>query len=163
MTECVPQELLPIIPPSVQWLWVDGSGPKVRPCCLGRVAQVVEHAARLHAREACGPGRARASRCRYFEKSMTTATLQHWPARLVPPPRDEDRRAVIAADATVADHVVDRARDHHADRELAVVRAVGGIERAAAGVEADLALDRRASSAASARRSISPTAAMFRL
>src|SRR5438094_216489 len=24
---------------------------------------------------------------RYFEKSSTTATLQHWPARLVPPPR----------------------------------------------------------------------------
>ena len=28
------------------------------------------------------------TRCMYFEKSMTTATLQHCPARLVPPPRD---------------------------------------------------------------------------
>jgi hypothetical protein len=26
--------------------------------------------------------------CRYFDQSTTTATLQHWPARLVPPPRD---------------------------------------------------------------------------
>ena len=26
ITECTPQELLPIIPPSVQWLWVDGIG-----------------------------------------------------------------------------------------------------------------------------------------
>ncbi len=24
----------------------------------------------------------------YLVKSMTTATLQHWPRRLVPPPRD---------------------------------------------------------------------------
>lgn len=30
-TECVPHELLPIMPPSVQRLWVEGSGPKVRP------------------------------------------------------------------------------------------------------------------------------------
>ena len=28
-SECVPQELLPIIPPSVHRLWVDGSGPNV--------------------------------------------------------------------------------------------------------------------------------------
>ena len=27
MIECTPQELLPIMPPKVQWLWVAGSGP----------------------------------------------------------------------------------------------------------------------------------------
>ncbi len=29
---CIPQELLPSIPPIVQWSWVAGSGPTVSPC-----------------------------------------------------------------------------------------------------------------------------------
>ncbi len=45
------------------------------------------------------------------------------------------------ADSDRLDHVVDVPRDHDADRHLAVVRAVGGVEGAAAGVESDLAAD----------------------
>ena len=30
ITECTPQELLPIMPPSVLWVCVEGSGAKVR-------------------------------------------------------------------------------------------------------------------------------------
>ena len=48
----MPQELLPIMPPSVQRLCVDGSGPNVELMRSARVAQRVEHDARLHAREA---------------------------------------------------------------------------------------------------------------
>ena len=130
-----------------------GSGPKVRPCALRRVAQVVEHDARLDARELRAPDRSPAMRCRYFDMSSTTATLQHWPARLVPPPRGRDRRADAGGrSATAGDHVVAIARDDDADRHLAVVRGVGRVERAGAGVEAHLAARRaRRSSSASAR------------
>ena len=38
----------------------------------------------------------------YFEKSMTTATLQHWPARLVPPPRERIGAPCAGRRATVA-------------------------------------------------------------
>ena len=86
MIECTPQELLPIMPPSVQQPCVAGSGPNVRPWPSA--------AARSASRTTPGSTRAvRASgsistmRARYFEQSSTTATLQHWPARLVPPPR----------------------------------------------------------------------------
>ena len=54
---------------------------------LGRAAQEIEHAARLHPRPLVVRGRVRGCLRMYFEKSRTTATLQHWPARLVPPPR----------------------------------------------------------------------------
>ena len=40
------------MPPSVLWSCVAGSGPKVRPCFVGLVAQVVEDAARLDAGDA---------------------------------------------------------------------------------------------------------------
>src|SRR5207302_354519 len=54
----------------------------------------------------------------------------------------EDRRPVLAADRDGLDDVVGRLRDHDPDRELPVVRAAGRVERAVAGTEADLALDR---------------------
>ena len=54
----------------------------------------------------------------------------------------EDRRAVLAGDRDRGDHVVDAPRDHDADRQLAVVGARRGVERAVAGAEADLAVDR---------------------
>ena len=78
----------------------------------------------------------------YFVKSKTTATLQHWPARLVPAPRGSTGAPNWRQAATRRDDVVGVARDDEADRNLAVVGGVGGVERAAAGVEADLAADR---------------------
>ena len=47
-------------------------------------------------------------RFRYFEKSMTTATLAIWPARLVPPPRERigascSRQAAIVASTSSTD------------------------------------------------------------
>src|SRR5207247_5138473 len=53
-------------------------------------------------------------------------------------------RAVPAADGHGLDDLVDRARDHYADRDLAVVGGVRGVEGAAAVVEAHLARDARA-------------------
>src|SRR5581483_480190 len=51
----------------------------------------------------------------------------------------EHGRAEAPADGHGRDHVVRVARDDDADRHLAVVRPVGGVECAAPGVEADLA------------------------
>jgi hypothetical protein len=82
-----PHELLPIMPPSVQLSWVAGSGPYSRPygasCRLrtsstmpGSTTQVLASASTLISRSQC------------LDQSITTAVLQHSPARLVPPPRD---------------------------------------------------------------------------
>jgi len=85
-TEWVPQELFPIIPPSVAWSWVAGSGPNVSWC--GSAASLSS--------SQITPGWTRACRRRgssattafmYFEKSKTTAWLTVWPARPVPQPR----------------------------------------------------------------------------
>ena len=125
---------------------------------VGREGQVVLLGRRRAGRRAptpgCDPrelarrGRSRGRWFRYFEQSITTATLQHWPARLVPPPRERIGAPCARQTATVAIDVVDVARDDDADRHLAVVRAVGRVERAAAGVEAHLAADGRGQRAA---------------
>ena len=52
MIECVPHELLPIIPPSVQRLCVAGSGPKVSSCS----------SAASRSRSSTSPGCTRANR-----------------------------------------------------------------------------------------------------
>ena len=46
-SECVPQELLPNMPPRVQWRCVDGSGPNVKPCSMAAPRRVVKDAAGL--------------------------------------------------------------------------------------------------------------------
>src|SRR2546427_587931 len=84
--ERAPQELFPIIPPSVARLLVAVSGPSRSPC--GRAARL---------RSSCTtPGCARAHlapasrswiRFMYFEQSRMMARPIDCPARLVPPPR----------------------------------------------------------------------------
>ena len=75
----------------------------------------------------------------YFEKSSTTATLQHCPASEVPAAAAEHGRAVLAADGDGGDYIVGIFGEDNADRDLAVVGTVGGVEGAAAVVEANLA------------------------
>jgi hypothetical protein len=86
MIECVPQELLPIMPPSVQRLWVAGSGPNVS----------WWRSAAVRSQSSTRPGCTRANRrsgssstisCMYLEKSNITVSLTVWPARPVPQPR----------------------------------------------------------------------------
>ena len=85
-TECEPHELLPIIPPSVQRLCVEGSGPKRRPC----------GAAASWRRSSTSPGWTTAvpasgsrdsSRFMCRVKSRTTPVPVACPAIEVPPPR----------------------------------------------------------------------------
>src|SRR6266516_2172617 len=82
-----PHELFPIIPPIVQLTCVDGFGPTISPC----------RAAASLTRSSTAPGSSTAVFAsgssdsillQYLVQSMTTASLQHCPARLVPPPRD---------------------------------------------------------------------------
>ena len=83
-----PHELLPIIPPSVQWLCVAGRGPYSSPVSARLVIEVVEHDARLDDAACDDPSSTDTSVLQYFDQSMTTAVFVHSPARLVPPPRD---------------------------------------------------------------------------
>ncbi len=85
-TECEPHELLPIIPPSVQRLWVEGSGPKRSPC----------GAAAPWRRSRTTPGWTTAVRVcgsrdtirfMWRVKSRTTPVPVACPAMEVPPPR----------------------------------------------------------------------------
>ena len=77
----------------------------------------------------------------YLEKSSTIAALQAWPASAVPPPRDKNRKAVLARQPERAHHVALVARNHDPQRDLPVDRGVGGIERERGVVGAHLAVD----------------------
>ena len=48
---------------------------------------------------------------------------------------------MVAAESDGSEHVFFIARDDYADWDLAIVRAIGGVEGAAAGVEADLSAE----------------------
>ncbi len=67
--------------------------------------------------------------------------LVHWPARLVPPPRESTGAPVVAADRDGVYCGVDGSGDDHADGDLAEVRGVGRVGGPGAGVEAHLAVD----------------------
>ena len=54
---------------------------------------------------------------------------------------------MVAAKPNGRDHIVERARQHHADRHLPIVRRVGGVRRARSGVETDFTRKRRAEGA----------------
>ena len=140
-SECVPQELLPIIPPSVQRLCVEGSGPNVSWCSSAAVAQRVEHDARLHAREPLARVQLEdlVHVLREIEHDRDVAAL---PGEAGAGAARQHGRAVLPARRDRRDHIVGIARNHEADGDLAVVRAVGRVQRAAAAVEADFALDR---------------------
>ena len=77
----------------------------------------------------------------YFEKSSTTATLQHCPARLVPPPRERTGASKFAADGDGGFHVGSAAWHYNSDGNLAVVRCVSCVESARGLVEADFSAD----------------------
>jgi hypothetical protein len=82
-----PQELFPIIPPIVHVSWVEGFGPTI--------SAYFDSSAFRSSRQApgstsarCRSGSTETSRRQYFDQSITTPALQHCPARLVPPPRE---------------------------------------------------------------------------
>lgn len=82
-----PHELFPTIPPIVQLRCVAGFGPYIRPCsasCSFRTSSLIPGS--TTAVRAAASTDSSAVQC--LDQSSTTAMLQHWPARLVPPPRE---------------------------------------------------------------------------
>ena len=128
ITVCAPQELLPILPPSVQHRWVAGSGAKVRPCffAASRSWSLIKPGSTLAS--VCGPGSsARISRFMYFEKSITTATLHGLAGEAGAAAAREDRHVARHGRLPRWRSRRRAARDHDADRHLAIDRVIGGI------------------------------------
>ena len=68
-----------------------------------------------------------------------TATLQHCPASDVPPPRQSSGALIFTAERDGGEDIISVARKNYADRNLTIVGAIGCVERAAGGVETDIA------------------------
>jgi hypothetical protein len=101
ITECGPQELLPIMPPSVQREWVAGSGANVRPCASA-ASRRASHTAPGSTRAVRATGSTASTRSRYFEQSMTTAALTLCPHIEVPAPRGRIAASCARQSATAA-------------------------------------------------------------
>ena len=101
ITECGPHELLPIMPPSVQRVCVAGSGANVRPCASA-ASRSASHTTPGSTRAVRATGSTASTRSRYFEQSMTTATLTLWPHIEVPPPRGRIGAPCARQSATAA-------------------------------------------------------------
>ena len=131
------------MPPSVQCSCVDGSGAKVSPCFPRALAQVVEDDARLHHRSTGRriEGHDLVQVLGAVDDDGDVAAL---PGQAGAAAARQERRPKSPALFDGGDDVVDGARDDDADGNLAVVRAVGGVERPVTRVEADLAADSRA-------------------
>ena len=104
-----------------------------------RVAQFIAHRSGQNPRPALSVSTSRTP-CIYFDQSMTTATLQHWPAKLVPPAARKKRRAKSPASSDRPHYVFFRCWNDNADRDLPVVGSVDGVHGLAAGIEANLAV-----------------------
>ena len=105
---------------------------------LGGITQMVEHATGLDAGEPVDrvDGNDAVQIFRIIDQHRDVAAL---PGEAGTAAARDDRRAEAAAELEGRDDVVNAARHHNADRHLPVVRGVGGIERAAAVIEAHLA------------------------
>jgi hypothetical protein len=75
------------MPPSEQWVWVDGLGPNFSrwpaSCRFSSSSTMPGSTTQVR----LSTSRA-TSLVQYLVQSMTTAVLVHWPPRLVPPPRE---------------------------------------------------------------------------
>ena len=96
------------MPPSVQWLCVDGIGPEGQAVLLGRVAEVVEHACPAATRASSPLGVDLEDVVQILGEVHDDRDVAALPARLVPPPRREDGAPMRAAGRDRRDDVVDR-------------------------------------------------------
>ena len=108
---------------------------------FGLATEVVEHHAGLDAREP-PPGVDLENPVEVFRAIEHDRHVAALTREARSRPAGEDRRAVLAADLERREHVVTVPGDHDSDRHVAVVGGVRRVERAAAGVEADLATNR---------------------
>lgn len=140
-SECEPQASLPIIPPTVHRLWVDGSGPNRNP--NGRAARCSSsNTAPGSTRAVRRSGSTSSTRPKCRRKSNTTAPGPiACPPMLVPDPRattgTPNSRHTRNASRTSPRSM----RLHHPARHLPVVRRVLPVHGTLSGVEPHLPTD----------------------
>jgi hypothetical protein len=104
---------------------------------LGRVTEVVEHHARLHA----GAPALRIERedmvqvFGHIDHDSDVATL---PGKTRPAATGQDRSPIAAGDGDGLDHVVKVSGNDDPDGYLAVIRSIGGVERSASFIKSHL-------------------------
>ena len=140
MRAWTPHELLPIMPPRVQRLWVAGSGAKVsskRSASRRRASRTMPG---LDARDAGGgiEGHDGAEVLREVDDDGYVAALS---GEACASASGEDGCSEIAAGGDGSDDVVDGLWDDEADRDLAVVGGIGRVEGAGCVVEPYLTLN----------------------
>jgi hypothetical protein len=89
------------MPPIVQLTCVDGLGPTIRRY-LASASLALSRAMPGWSTAVLVSGSTDTSSWQYLVQSITTASLQHWPARLVPPPRDSTGTPARRQTATAA-------------------------------------------------------------
>ena len=138
-----PQELLPIIPPSVQFMCVAGSGPNrrlVRLSCSSLSTSSTMPGSTMQVRAPASTSMTAVAVLGPVDDDRRVGALAGQAGAAAP---GQHRRAVPAADRDRRHGRLDRARHDDADRDLAEVRGVGGVGGARARVEPDLAVHRR--------------------
>ncbi len=117
-----------------------GVGAEGEVVFLGGVAQVIEDDARPDPREAL-PGVHLGDVVHVLREVEHDGDVAALSGQGGPAAAGEDRRAVLARQGHGGDDIVRATRQHDADRDLPVVRGVGGVHSPRAFVEADLPLD----------------------
>ena len=129
ISEWTPQELLPIIPPSVHQCVGGRIGAEGEPVPERRAPQVVEHRPRPD------PGRAPLGIDPQHPRQMPRGIDHHrhiaaLPGQARPRAPMDDRRAIPPAGRHGRDQIVRIERSDDPDRHLPVVRGVGGVDGA---------------------------------
>ena len=140
MTECTPQELLPIIPPRLQYSCVEGSGPKVRLNSLARLRSLSStQPGCTHAYFSCGID---------FDNLVQVLGEIHdhgnvagLSAEAGAAAARQQRRVVLAGQSHSLNYFFNCFGNDNADWNLTIVRSIDGIESAGAIVKADFAGD----------------------
>ena len=140
-SECVPHELLPIIPPRLQRLCVDGSGPNVSWCRSASCSKRIQDHAGLDAGNALLDIHLENAIhvLREVEHDCDVAALT---GQARAGAAGEYRRFERSADGDRGAHVVFVAWHDNTNGYLPVVRGVGGVQRPAAAIEAHFAAHR---------------------
>ena len=126
---------------------VAGSGPNVRPCRFGRVAQVVQHAAGLRGSQAAvgvDPDRP----VDVFGEIHHDGDVAALASQARAAAAAEKRGAELPSRGDGFDHILEILRNDDADRNLPVIGAIGSVQGAASGIEADFTANAPWSSAA---------------
>ena len=124
-----PQALFPIIPPMVQRLWVDGSGPKRNPCGAAADCSAELNHAWLDSCRPQPPGRSHRMVFRYRDVSKINPGPTALPAQDVPAPLVVTGMPTDRAASSVSGGFLNVPRPRDSLRYDAIERGIGGVQR----------------------------------